>query len=234
MNDFERVVIEYVFKLFSRSYYFFHTIEFMAADNLLKGGVIAVIFWYLWFKADPDIQVKRIQLIATLISVFFVMIITLSIAGITPFRYRPFLNPDFHFNSLIPFNEPLTKLSSFPSDHAALFTSLATGFYFVSRKTGIITMFFVYIYLMFPRLYLGYHYPTDILAGTVLGVSITAFFLRSDAVKSIISKTILPFSINYPEYFYACLFVVTYQIADLFGGAREIIGYVHNLYKHQF
>jgi undecaprenyl-diphosphatase len=234
MNSFDRLIIDYVFRWFSRSYYFFHTVEFMAADNLLKGGVVAVIFWYLWFKAGPDNPAKRVQLIATLISVFFVMVITLSLAGLVPFRQRPFLNPDFKFNSLIPFNAMLTQFSSFPSDHAALFTSLATGFYFVSRKIGIITILFVFIYILFPRLYLGYHYPTDILAGTVIGVSITVFIIRSDAVKNIISKTILHFSIKYPEYFYAFLFVVTYQIADLFGGCREILSYIHNLFKHQF
>src|ERR1700759_553154 len=188
MNSFDRVVFEYLFRFFSRSYYFFHTIEFVASDNLLKGGVFAVVFWYLWFKAAPDNQAKRAQLIATLISVFFVMVITLSLAGILPFRHRPFLNPELKFNSLIPFNEPLTRLSSFPSDHAALFTSLATGFYFVSRKTGIITMIFAFVYILFPRLYLGYHYPTDVFAGTAIGVCVTVFFSRSVIVKNIITK----------------------------------------------
>jgi undecaprenyl-diphosphatase len=227
-------MIDFVFKHFSRSYYFFHTVEFMAADNLLKGGLVAILFWYLWFKTDPDNSAKRVQLVATLISVFFVMVITLSCAGLAPFRQRPFQNPDFQFNSLIPFNAMLTTMSSFPSDHAALFMSLATGFYFVSRKTGIITMLFVFIYILFPRLYLGYHYPTDVLVGSIIGVSVTVFFSRSEVVKNIISKRIMPFSIKYPGYFYSFLFLVTYEIAELFGGSREILSYLHNLYKHQF
>jgi undecaprenyl-diphosphatase len=209
-------------------------IEFVAADNLLKGGVVAILFWYLWFKTYPYNPVERVQLIATLISVFFVMVITLSIAGIAPFRQRPFLNPDFKFNSLVPFNAMLVKMSSFPSDHAALFMSLATGFYFVSRKIGILTMIFVFIYILFPRLYLGYHYPTDLLAGTIVGIFVTIFIVRSEVVRNIISKRIIPFSKNYPAYFYSFLFLVTYEIAELFGGCREILGYIYDLYKHQF
>ena len=150
--------------------------------------------------------------------------------------HAPFLstNPDFKFNSLIPFNEMLTTMSSFPSDHAALFMSLATGFLFVSRKTGIIVMLFVFIYILFPRFYMGYHYPTDLLAGALIGVFITTLFIRSEAIRNIISKRIIPFSENYPAYFYSFLFLFTYQIADLFGGCRDILSFIHQLYKHKF
>jgi undecaprenyl-diphosphatase len=234
MNTFDQVIIEFILRHFSRSYHLFYIVEFMSDDDLLKGGVFAVLVWYLWFKTGPADSAKRVQLLATLISVFVVILVALSLAGIAPFRQRPFLNPQFHFSFLIPVNEVLTYRSSFPSDHAALFVSLATGFLYVSRKVGVLALLYTFTYVFFPRLYLGYHYPTDLLSGALIGASITIFFNRSAAIKNIISKWIIPFSKNYPAYFYSLLFLVTYQIADVFWSSREIVTNIHHLFKHHF
>src|SRR3954469_10048604 len=134
MNAFDQSIVDFTLKHLSRSYNVFYIVEFLSDDNLVKGGVFAVLVWYLWFKNKPDQEQNRVKLVATLISVFFVMVVTLTIAGLAPFRKRPFLNPDFHFSSFLPDNEALTQMSSLPSDHAALFISLATGILFVSRK----------------------------------------------------------------------------------------------------
>ena len=98
----------------------------------------------------------------------------------------------------------------------------------------ILLFFFIFIFIFFHIVYFGYHYLSDIVIVVLLGVSITAFFNYSAVIKNNISKWILPFSKDRPALFYSLFFFVTYQIADLFWGSREIITYIHKLYKHQF
>ena len=139
MNNFDKIIIDFVLNHFDRSYNYYHTIIFFSDDdNLLKGGIFAILIWYLWFKYNHHAIGKREHIIATLISVFFVMVVTLGIAGLLPFKVRPFLNPAFLFTSSDQVDPYISKLSSFPSDHAALFISIASGLFFVSRKAGIL------------------------------------------------------------------------------------------------
>jgi len=189
-----------------------------------------MVIWYFWFKSDIATSNTRVQLLATLISVFFVMGITFGIASLVPFRPRPYLNPEINYVFLAPLNLTLSKMSSFPSDHAALFISLSTGFFFVSKKVGLIALLYTFFVIFVPRLYLGYHYPTDLLAGSLIAAPITSFFNYSVAIKRVISSRLIPFADAYPGYFYCIFFLITYQITDLFWGSREILHFLRMLY----
>lgn len=60
---------------------------------------------------------------------------------------------------------------SFPSGHTLVSFEAATALWFYHRKWGV-AAFVLAALIAYSRLYLFVHYPTDVLAGAVLGVAI--------------------------------------------------------------
>ena len=60
---------------------------------------------------------------------------------------------------------------SFPSDHTTMAVALAVGLWIVSRKLGIIAALLAVIEA-YSRVYLGQHYPHDVLAAAVLSAAV--------------------------------------------------------------
>ena len=77
-------------------------------------------------------------------------------------RTRPYVLLDYDI--LIP---PVGD-ASFPSGHTAASFAAATAIYAINRKWGIAAYIFAAV-MGFSRLYLGVHFPTDVLGGAVCG-----------------------------------------------------------------
>ncbi len=78
-------------------------------------------------------------------------------------RSRPY--ELFRYDILIP---PVGD-ASFPSGHTSASFAAAAAIYAINRKWGIAAYFFAGL-MGFSRLYLGVHFPLDVLAGAVIGV----------------------------------------------------------------
>ncbi len=67
---------------------------------------------------------------------------------------------------------------SFPSGHA---TEVVIGCSILAKNYGHILLFVILVCTVgFSRVYIGVHYPSDILAGALLGLGIAAFVLHFD------------------------------------------------------
>ena len=59
--------------------------------------------------------------------------------------------------------------ASFPSGHAAFYFAISTIVYFYNKKAGL--LFFLASFLIsFARVFSGIHWPSDILAGLIIGI----------------------------------------------------------------
>ena len=61
---------------------------------------------------------------------------------------------------------------SFTSDHATMAGAIAVGLFLVSRRLGAVAATAA-VLMAFARVYVGAHYPVDVLAGLVLGGAVT-------------------------------------------------------------
>lgn len=59
--------------------------------------------------------------------------------------------------------------SSFPSGHAAFYFALSTIVYFYNKKAGILFLFASFL-ISISRVFVGVHWPSDILVGAIVGI----------------------------------------------------------------
>jgi undecaprenyl-diphosphatase len=235
MNFFDSSIINFFNKFSQQSWVFDNISSFLAGNNLVKGGIFTIAIWWLWFKTFKTNEEKsdvRERIISIILSCLTAVLLARTLALLLPYRERPL--HEVALNFILPFgmdSSALTTWSSFPSDHAVLFFALCTGLLFISKKIGIYAFIYTTIFIALPRVYLGLHYPTDIICGGLLGIAI-AWFANQNFVRTKISKPILSWTKKTPGLFYALFFLITYQIADLFDASRSFIHFAMQILKH--
>jgi undecaprenyl-diphosphatase len=74
--------------------------------------------------------------------------------------------------------------ASFPSSHVASTVAILSVYTYFYRKVWPFALLFVLV-MGFARIHNGLHYPTDVLAGIILGIAygLTAIYLSKKIVK---------------------------------------------------
>lgn len=143
---------------------------------LLNGGtdlLIACICVGMWFSPRAGARLRTLSFLGLLVPSYVVArLLQHLIARPRPFAaisllFRPeqdwWLRESSHFSGN----------GSLPSDHALLLALLIWAAYGVSRRLGYAVGAYAAVYAIF-RIGTGYHWPTDILAGFLLGFGIVA------------------------------------------------------------
>lgn len=72
--------------------------------------------------------------------------------------------------------EAFSMHGSFPSDHAVMFAVIITGALSVNMWAGLLALT-IGLYYSVLRVGVGFHWPSDVFAGAVLGTGVTTFLL---------------------------------------------------------
>ncbi|MEO6704945.1 MAG: phosphatase PAP2 family protein [Ginsengibacter sp.] len=229
MNLFDNSIMEFVNRFSQDSHLFDYIIAHIIENNFVKGTPFVLALIFFWFQKSPKITSNRGLIVIGIFSSLVSIVVARSMAILLPYRARPFLNTDLHF--VRPFgmtSEGLETWSSFPSDHAVLFFSLATCIFLLSRKAGLIAYLYAFFIICFPRIYFGLHFPTDILVGAAIGIMIPLIFSTKKISRPIVQK-VFNFSSKYTGMFYVLFSLLLFQIATIFDKTREIMHFLFDL-----
>lgn len=222
INSFDHAVISAVNQYSQHSWALDRIVNYLQGAHLLKGAVLACAIWWAWFRPGPQQTQVRHHVVITIAACIVAIALARALQLTLPFRPRPMHVAELGF--ILPYGMLPTLLkdwSSFPSDHAVLFFTLSTGLWFVSRRAGILALLFSTIVVCLPRLYLGLHYPTDLIAGAALGAAVSAlgnwFLTTSRPVENVVK-----WSQDQPQHFYPLFFLLTFQIAVMFDDIRSL------------
>lgn len=142
-------------------------------QSAIRHGVLGG-FWYgmalfvFWVQASRQGQLKLRQRVLTtflgsLIAIAFSLVAELLISHLPPSQHPGLkgLYPDYF--------EINTNTNSFPSQSTTLYSAVTAGVYSLNRRVGTFLWVGLALLVALPRMYVGGHYLSNIVAGLILG-----------------------------------------------------------------
>ncbi len=132
--------------------------------SYLQYFVVGALLVFLFWGKNREERLKNLSAAGVaLAAVILSRLVITEIIRWLWFRPRPFV--DHTVNSLLAHE----NTGSFPSGHAAFFFALAMAVYLFNQRAGQ-WLFGAAILISLARVYVGVHYPIDILAGALIGI----------------------------------------------------------------
>jgi undecaprenyl-diphosphatase len=142
---------------------------FMAKDGIALFAITLLAGWWIGRRQDSPRKVA--------LAVWAALAALVALAFVQPIadaanEARPFVV--LHFQPLIAH----ARDAGFPSDHATGSGAIAAGLLFLEWRLGLVTTLLALV-IAFSRVYVGVHFPQDVLAGLALGavVAVIGVFL---------------------------------------------------------
>ena len=226
MNGFDDAVLTFLTQHAFHSALVNHAIRALTDLYTVKGLLLITVLWWMWLARGEHSERalwQREMVIAIIASGLIALVAGRLLAHYLPYRIRPIHDPSvhLHFPESTYTEAALRFWSSFPSDHAMLWGAVATGIFLVYRTLGMLAIIYTLLFILFPRVYLGLHYPTDVLAGLALGIAVVVVMTR-DAVRRGTARPILRWIERAPSVGYTLAFLLCFELITQFDEIRIV------------
>ncbi len=215
------VVVYYFLNGFAGNRLLDQIASFEQTNLLLRGGLFLAMYWYVWFAAGPDQGRRRKAVIAIVVGTVFAIVTARIIADLAPHRVRPMYDLHLrHHPYALPMSIDLVNWSAFPSDTATYFFALAFGLAHLSRRLAVPAMLYAAGWICLPRLFLGEHYASDVVAGALIGITLVWTSLKVGWLQSGLAARLLALAEAKPKIFYAAAFLASFEMGVIFEDLR--------------
>jgi undecaprenyl-diphosphatase len=197
----------------------FDLLVFYIADlNLVKGVPFMAAAWYFWARGDKETRNRVVDLV---VAALLASVITQTLALTFPERPRPMHEASLGLELMQKLHPTVLKdWSSFPSGHAALFFALAVGLMPLSRWLSWFAIAWVAVVICLSRVYLGYHYLSDILGGALIGVAVALVYPHLPLHRW--GGAMVNLAERAPGLFHAAAFVLTFELTIMLADVRQL------------
>ena len=161
----------------------------LAVSDRSAWVLAACAFVALWFTGESDpvqaqfARLSRIECRRRVLLLGFALPMSFFLAGVIQKhvdRHRPLLDQalEIPIDPLVWQNvkNAFSMHGSFPSDHAVMFAVIITGVVSINVRAGLLASA-IGLYYSVLRVGVGFHWPSDVLAGALLGASVTLLLL---------------------------------------------------------
>jgi undecaprenyl-diphosphatase len=218
----DRSIVLFLNQFAGKSPVFDRLIYDVADSSLLQGGLFMAYLWWLWFRIDEDAIARRHDVLVMFLGALIAVLLSRLMQVVLPFHSRPLHTSGLGFVVPTGVNPAtLSRWSSFPSDHAMLFCALSAAIWCRSRLLGTVAMVWSLAIICLPRIYLGYHYPSDVIGGAVFGI-VTMIAVRRLFRRYGWLDRVVEWEATHKTVFYCLAFLATYELAVLFYDVRRL------------
>jgi undecaprenyl-diphosphatase len=203
-----------------------HFINAVSRLDIFKGVALMCLFWYTWAEASGDaagrpLEDRQQRLVSVLIGTILLGALSRVLQVTLQLHQRPLLsNLGLTFPATGFAADGLSNWNSFPSDHAMFFFALGTGLWSIDRTAGLIAFIWTIVVIDIPRIYLGIHYPSDVVFGALFGFLGMRAFLALPLRR--LERLFGAWRQAHQGLFLACMFFATDQVGHLLAELREL------------
>jgi len=199
--------------------------DFLTMNALASTWIYAAVFYLYWRIDDVRTTWRRTRLLEIFFAFFLAMLVTLAWR---PWIAWPAPNLVPRFQILYPryfWNEG--NLNCFPSHSTLIYLIVAVGIWPFKRWLSALLILWVLLGISLPRVYVGGHYPVDVLASILL-TAIVILLTRLICAKRQVS-TLFERFLAKKMLIEGVLFLWLFELADGFRSSYSIATYVAHL-----